>query len=351
MLGIDPKAARHTWTAALVVLGLLIIYLIRQALIVFVVALLFAYLLYPLMDLIDRHLTSKTRTPALAMTFLLVIGIISSFAVSVGSVVANEAANLTAQAPAFLDRMRQYPQPEAAASGVKSLESQIVGLLEGQLRQHYGDLALVVPKVALRVLSASQNLIYLVLVPILSFLILRDGRRIRDGLLEMFDSEKEAAKETLADVHELLLLYMRALLFLCCAVLISFSIGLSIMGVPYALLLASIAFPLEFIPLIGPLVAAITIIAVSIVSGYEHVWWVVIFLGVYRVFQDYVLSPHLMSKGIELHPLLIIFGVLAGGEIGGVAGVFLSMPVLALIRLLYHRMNKVRAKRRVRAIA
>ncbi len=55
----------------------------------------------------------------------------------------------------------------------------------------------------------------------------------------------------------------------------------------------------------------------------------------------------LMSKGVELHPLLIIFGVLAGGEIGGVAGIFLSMPVLALIRLFYHRLRKLQAARRL----
>jgi predicted PurR-regulated permease PerM len=351
LLGIDPKAARYTWTAAAVLLLLIVIYLIREALIVFVTALLFAYLLYPLMDLIDRHLPSKTRTPALAMTFILVIGVLAAFGVSVGSLVANQAVTLTAEAPKFLDQMRQNPQPQQASGEVKTLESQIIGLAEGQLRQHYGDLAKVVPQIGLRVLSASQNVIYLVIIPILSFLILRDGRNIRDSFIEMLDSGKETARELLADAHELLLLYMRALLFLCCATLITFSIVLSAMGVPYALLLASIAFPLEFIPLVGPLVAAGIIVAVSIVTGFAHVWWVVVFLGCYRLFQDYVLSPHLMSQGIELHPLLIIFGVLAGGEIGGVAGVFLSMPVLALVRLLYHQLSKVQAKRRVRAIA
>jgi predicted PurR-regulated permease PerM len=101
---------------------------------------------------------------------------------------------------------------------------------------------------------------------------------------------------------------------------------------------------------VGPLAAAVIIIVVSAVSGYAHVLWVVIFLGLYRVFQDYVLSPHLMSKGIELHPMMIILGVLAGGEIGGIAGIFLSVPALALIRLLYHRLKKVKAARRLRAV-
>ncbi len=345
LLGIDPKAARFTWTAALVLLLLGAIYAIRETLIVFVIALLFAYLLYPLMDLIDRHLTAKTRTPALAITFAVVIGILAVFGVFIGSVVAEQASNLAGQAPAFLDRIRE--NPPHGPQGVRTLRSQVSGAIEAQLRQHYGDIAMAVPRLGLRVLSVSRNLIYLVIVPILSFLILRDGRRIRDSFLEMLDSG-QAAKDTLADVHHLLLVYMRALLFLCCACFISMSVALSAMGVPYAILLASISFPLEFVPLVGPLAAAGVIVAVSVVSGYAHVLWVVIFLGVFRLFQDYVLSPHLMSKGVEMHPLLIVFGVFAGGQLGGVAGIFLSVPSLALIRLLYHRLRKVKAARHLR---
>lgn len=334
MLGIDPKAARYAWTAALVLLALLTVYVIRETLIVFVIALLLAYLLYPLMDLIDRRLTSKTRTPALAITFILVIGVLATFGVLIGSVVVTQATNLAAQAPVFLDRLSQNPPP--APQAVKSFTSQITGALEGQLRQHYGDLVSSVPRLTLRILSASRSLIYVIIIPILSFFILKDGRAIRDSFLDLFGSGREAARDTLESVHTLLLQYMRALLFLCCATFVSFSIVLSAMDVPYALLLAAIAFPLEFVPLIGPLTAAAIIIIVSAVTGYAHVWWVVVYLALYRMFQDYVLSPHLMSQGVQLHPLLIILGVFAGGEIGGAAGIFLSVPVLALIRLLYH---------------
>ena len=329
----------------MVLLALGTVYLIREALLVFVIALLFAYLLYPLVDLFDRRLTAKTRTPALAMTFVLVIGILLVFGVSVGSVVASQAANLTAQAPGFLDRLRQSPEPGPV--GITTLKSQMLGLLEGQLRQHYNEVAMGIPRLALHVLSASMNLIYLIVIPILSFFILRDGRAIRDAFLEMLDSGQEAAKETLADIHELLLLYMRALLLLCCATLLSYSIVLSAMGVPFAILLASIAFALEFIPVVGPLSAAAIIIAVSVASGYPHLLWLVVFLGIYRMLQDYVLSPHLLSKGAELHPLLVIFGVFAGGEIGGVAGVFISVPALALIRLIYHHLKKMQASKRL----
>ncbi len=346
MLGIDAKAARYTWTAAMVLLAICIVYLIRDTVLVFIIALLFAYLLYPFMDLVDRHLPGKTRTPALAITFVVVIGIIAAFGVLVGSAVANQAASLAAQAPALIERLRTAPAP--GPSEVTSIRSELLGWIESQIRAHYNDVAVFAPRVAVSVLSASRNLIYLVLIPILSFLILRDGRAILAGLTEMVETRYQAVRDTLSDVHELLLLYMRALLFLCCATLVTFSIVLSAMGVPYPMLLASIGFALEFIPLVGPLTAAVIIVGVSIVSGYAHTVWVIVFLIVFRLLQDYVVSPMLMSKGVELHPLMIIFGVLAGGEIGGVAGIFLSIPVLALIRLFYHRLRKAQAVQRLR---
>jgi predicted PurR-regulated permease PerM len=138
LLGIDPKAARYTWTAAAVLLLLIVIYLIREALIVFVTALLFAYLLYPLMDLIDRHLPSKTRTPALAMTFILVIGVLAAFGVSVGSLVANQAVTLTAEAPKFLDQMRHNPQPQRPGEGCSpDWPAGSFGLAERDLPRNY----------------------------------------------------------------------------------------------------------------------------------------------------------------------------------------------------------------------
>ena len=154
-------------------------------------------------------------------------------------------------------------------------------------------------------------------------------------------------EDTLADIHELLLLYMRALLFLCCATFVSFSIVLSAMGVPYAILLASIAFPLEFIPLVGPLTAAVIIIAVSAGQRLRACAVGGDFSRLIQVFQDYVLSPHLMSKGVELHPLMIIFGVLAGSEIGGVAGIFLSIPVLALFVSFITESGRLQAVQRL----
>jgi predicted PurR-regulated permease PerM len=330
LLGLDPRSARYTWTAAIVLLVMCLVYLIRQTLFIFVIALMFAYLLYPLLDFFDRRLSLKTRTPALAMTFVIVIGVIAIVVVFIGDKVGGQATQLADQIknPDFAKHIKEWTVLRVPVGA--------------QIVQHYDEILGMLPSISLKVLSASRNLIYLVIVPILSFFILKDGRQIRDSFLDLLDSGRKAAEDTLMDAHTLLLQYMRALLFLCLATLITFSIVLTILGVPFSFLLAFVAFPLEFVPLVGPLIAAAIIIGVSAFSGYSNIIGVIIFLAVYRIFQDYVLSPHLMSRGVQLHPLLVIFGVFAGGEIGGIPGVFLSVPALALMRLLWHDLRKRR---------
>ncbi|HYA17985.1 MAG TPA: AI-2E family transporter [Bryobacteraceae bacterium] len=337
MPGLDSRAARAAWTAILIVLGLLTLYRVRQTLLVFVIALLFAHLLQPLMDLISRRFPSRTRTPALAVTFLLVLALVGALLGLIGTVVVRQAANLAKAAPAFIDRMQQAPPP--AEGAVESLGQQAARLLENQFRAHYSDIASLVPRISLQVLSASRNLIYLIIIPILSFFMLRDGRGIRGALLDLFPARRAAAEAMLDDIHLLLLQYMRALLLLSCSTFTVFTLVLSLLGVSYAILLAAIAFLLEFVPLVGPLAAALIVLAVSAASGYPHLLWLGVFLAVFRMLQDYALSPVLMSRGVALHPLMVIFGVFAGGEIGGIAGVFLSVPVLALARLLYRHLR------------
>jgi predicted PurR-regulated permease PerM len=142
------------------------------------------------------------------------------------------------------------------------------------------------------------------------------------------------------DVHRLLGSYIRALVLLSLTTFLVFAVVLTIMGVPYALLLSALAGVVEFIPAAGPLLAAVVILTVALFAGYGHLAWILIFLIIYRLFLDYVLQPHFMREGVALPPLVIIFGVLAGEQIAGALGMFLSIPVLAILRILYVRYQK-----------
>jgi predicted PurR-regulated permease PerM len=118
------------------------------------------------------------------------------------------------------------------------------------------------------------------------------------------------------------------------------------MHVPYALMLGTAGGILEFIPVVGPLVASVLIIGVALLNGY-HYWLIVgIFLIIWRLVQDYAVSPRVMGKTMELHPLAAIFGVLAGAEIAGVLGVYLSIPVMASLRIVWRRWRMYAEKKR-----
>jgi predicted PurR-regulated permease PerM len=88
-------------------------------------------------------------------------------------------------------------------------------------------------------------------------------------------------------------------------------------------------------------------VTITLIAGITTGHWitVVIFLIAFRMLQDYILSPHLMERGVSLHPLLVLFGVFAGAEIAGIAGTFLSVPVLAAVRIVYVRFRKTRRMR------
>ena len=131
---------------------------------------------------------------------------------------------------------------------------------------------------------------------------------------------------------------MRALVLLGVVASLSYGVFFSLVGVPYGILLAAVAFPLEFIPMVGPLAGATIVLLVAGLSGSHHLLAIFVFLLAFRFLQDYVVSPHLLSAGMKLHPLLVIFGVLAGGSIAGIAGCFLSVPVLATLRIVYRQL-------------
>jgi predicted PurR-regulated permease PerM len=228
---------------------------------------------------------------------------------------------------------------------VQSVKQTVMNAVANQVREHGSEIVGAASKAGLRVLSAAGDAILIIVIPILSFFFLKDGRAIRRQVIESVDEgpRRDFLRGVLLDLHLLLAQYMRALFVLSSATFGFYGAFFLMMGVPYSVLLATVAFVLEFIPMIGPLVAAGVILLVAGFSG-ANVFVILIFLIAYRLFQDYVLQPYLLGAGIEIHPALVIFGVFAGGEIAGIAGSFLSIPVLALLRIVYRRILKAQAR-------
>jgi predicted PurR-regulated permease PerM len=231
-----------------------------------------------------------------------------------------------------------------------SLQAQVADKVRAELARWSSDLVSKLPQYGVQFLAVARNLVYVVIIPILAFFFLKDAGMMRQHILDLVDEGPRRAllDDVLADVHLLLAHYMRAMLLLSLGTFTVYSVVFSVMGIPYAILLGLLGGMMEFIPTIGPVVAGLTILLVTVVSG-GHVLAVVIFVPCYRVFMDYFASPKVMGQGVELHPLLLLFGVFAGAELAGVPGAFLSVPVLALVRVLYRRIRKARMSGRVTA--
>jgi len=341
MLGLDRRAARYAWTIVLVVLALWLVYVVRTTLFVFILALLFAHLLSPLVDFLDRVLpSSRTRTPALGLTYVILVAVLTLVGIQIGTRVVEQANNLSQKLPQML---ASWEKPRQATAAPTSLKDQILDKARTEIGARSSDILAALSRAGLKALTVAGDLIYVVIIPIVAFFFLKDGHLLRDQLLEMIPQGQHRAlmDELLTEAHLLLSRYIRALVLLSLATFTAYSIFFAIVGLSYTILLAALAALLEFIPLLGPLTAGIVILIVAGVSG-GPVAAILIFLLAYRIFQDYVLSPYFMGQGVELHPLLVLFGVFAGGELGGIAGTFLSIPVLALARIIFLHLRRSR---------
>jgi predicted PurR-regulated permease PerM len=207
------------------------------------------------------------------------------------------------------------------------------------LVSHQSDITQLAQRIGLRTADVAKQAWLLFVVPLLSIFFLKDGRGFSEFLLSTVQSrpQREFLENVLNDLNQMLAHFIRAQLTLAALSLVVYSAFLGIMGVPYALVLGTIGGLLEFIPVVGPLVAGLTILAVVLLTGYPHWLVIVIFLLLWRGIQDYVSSPHIMGESMELHPLAAIFGVMAGAEIVGILGIYLSIPVMASLRIVLRR--------------
>jgi predicted PurR-regulated permease PerM len=179
---------------------------------------------------------------------------------------------------------------------------------------------------------------WLVLIPILSFFFLKDAESFRRSALQMLPRGRWRWRgdEFFQDVSGTLAAYTRAQLTACLFIGVICSVVFALMGIPSPLVLGLMAGFFEFVPLIGPLILGIVaVIVAALHGGSSSALLVILFLAVLRIVQDYFIYPKLIGQGIHLHPLAVIVAILAGAELAGIAGIFLAIPVVAILTVSY----------------
>jgi predicted PurR-regulated permease PerM len=343
MLGIDRHALKVAWTVFLFALVVFLVYEVRRTLMIFALALFFSHLLGPIVSFFER--TMPARVPKIAILVLVYVALVVVIVltmISVGGRIGEQAASLLARLPDLAHR--QDPLAGLPLPGwLEFARPTLIDLVRQRLADLEKQVLPILSSAGVQIFNGIGNVLSAILIPILSFFFLKDGPLIRGAIVESFSrSHQTVVNEIFIDLHLLLAQYIRALVLLSLSTFVFYTGFLTIAAVPYAILLAGIAAILEFIPVVGPLTGSAVILLVAAFMGYPHLLWIVMFLVIYRIFQDYVLSPYLMSSGVEVDPLLVLFGVLAGEQIAGVPGMFFSVPVIAALRVLYVRLRRQR---------
>jgi predicted PurR-regulated permease PerM len=305
-----------------------------------VLSIFFAYLIEPLVQMIRRPFEVANRDNymprplAIASAYLVVFSTIGVAVAVLTPMVSEQFRQLTTNLPAYSssiqgqfrdlsNRYQRYRIPEAVQEQINERATGVVGAVGAEATNFFISLVSYLP--------------WLILVPVLAFFFLKDANLFRVSVLRIFPSGDWRARmeSIIHDVNTTLAAYTRAQLISCVLIGTLCTVAFYLLGVNYALLLGVLAGILEFIPLIGPLTIAIIAITIASLESTREAIYVFIFLAVLRFLQDYFFYPRIVREGIHLHPLAIILSVLAGEQVAGIPGVFLSIPVVALLTVVY----------------
>ena len=357
----SPSTQSILRVVLVVFLGILLVglfgamlYWLKSLIFLLILAIFFAYLINPLVSLIrkpfkNRHLEKfMPRSLAIVLAYLIVFTVLGISISYLAPRIAEQTRQLTSNVPAYSNsiqtwvkgvnnRFERYKIPD-------EIQEEVNKKIGGYLSEFGETLTTFVGGLVINIVT---YLPWLVLVPVISFFFLKDVNLFRISLLRLFPTGlwRARAESFLEDVNTTLAAYTRAQLISCFLIGAICTSGFYLLDLNYALLLGILAGILEFIPLIGPLIIALTAITIGAFYSPWQALYVGIFLLVLRLIHDYVTYPRIVREGIHLHPLAIVLSVLAGEQIAGITGVFLSIPVVALITVLVKHIREHRGSR------
>ena len=292
----DKKTAQALLTILVFALVLMFLYVAWRALITFLFAIFFAYILEAPVSRLQKWLKGS-RPAAIAVVYLLFAGLMVVTLSLLGPPVMDEATKLMQQAPELEKRLSsgELLKQLGARHGWNG------AIMEGinhYLDNHKGELIGATQNFVVRAVKNLQSTWWLFLVPILAIFFLKDGHQLSQNIINSVEDNRNRRMlaDTVQEMDSMLGHFIRAQLTLAGLAMVVVTFVLWIMGVPYAFALGPAAGALEFIPVVGPAVGGLLVLGVALLSGYGHFWWLLLFLLVWRCIQDYGTSPRIMGE-------------------------------------------------------
>ncbi len=322
MFSLHERAGNILTTIALFGIAAAILYLARGALLVLLLSLLFAYLLEPAVAFFQVHsgLGRKSRTWAIALVYLIGSALVGSLGYEFGPRIAAQIRNLSGVVREILEGHSSGQAPAGLGNLWASQHDVITRLLE---------------RCVASAATVAANAVWLFAIPILAIFFLLDGRAVAEATVEALDSRGDPArvKRILQRVDRMLARYIHAQLALAGLSFAFYSVSMLILGFPYAVALGALGGVLEFLPAVGWVASAAAILSIGFLT-HSHWIWMAVLVAIWRLIQDYVNSPRIMGDNLELRPLTVIVSLMVGGQAGGIAGLYLSIPTVAFLRIV-----------------
>ncbi|WP_405115147.1 AI-2E family transporter [Paenibacillus sp. FSL K6-1217] len=194
----------------------------------------------------------------------------------------------------------------------------------------------------------SSIVVVIATLPIILYYMLKDGQKLSPILQSLIPRKyRKEGQEMFKDIDSALsgFIVTRVLLNVVLGILLY--IGFLLIGLPYSLLLAVISIPLNFIPYVGSLLAAVPVVIVGFIESPSMAIWSAVVILIAQQIQDNVLSPVIYGKSLDVHPLTTVLLVLVGGDFYGLIGVLIALPVYMIIKIVFLRIYEIIVAERV----
>ncbi len=338
----SARFKRFVLWLAMSALVVVLLWAARPVLVPFVLGLVLAYLLLPLVHWLERHMPARLRAWRVArplsiiLTYLLFLLIIAGIVAFILPVMAEQVGTFIQRVPQYYEQLGDLVQdvrewyelsiPEDWKTTVEENLSEIAQEALGAVQENLFG-------VIRSVLGSLNFLIGLIIIPFWLFYILQDENQVKEGILEALHPELRADVQSLATlVDHVLSAYVRGQLLLCLFVGVLATIAMFIIGVPFAPVLGLIAGIFEVLPNIGPYLGAIPAILVALATNPVSAIWVAAAFFAIQLIENLVLVPRISGKSVKLHPALVMMVLVIGGQLAGFWGMLIAVPVTAVVR-------------------
>jgi len=316
-----------------------LLYLLAPVLIPFLMGALLAYLADPIVDRLEARKLS--RTVAVVIVFCLLFVVIIGVLFILVPLLERQTVAMIGKLPQYIEWLQGSVLPWLSERFGVEAQALDLASLKRSISEHWQQAGGVAASLLASVTRSGATLLAwlanLVLIPVVTFYLLRDWDKLVAALHALLPRRAEPVVVRLArDSDEVLGAFVRGQLLVMLALALIYSIGLWMVGLDMALLIGMLAGLVSFVPYLGLIVGVAVAGVVVLVQTHEVLQLipVVIVFGVGQLLEGTLLTPKLVGDRIGLHPVAVIFAVLAGGQLFGFFGVLLALPAAAVVMVL-----------------